>query len=65
MISTTVLVFNSRNAIQDADLIITQRLLAVPVELKERLELRLLVCVPFISTEDVVEKLGYRPGNGS
>lgn len=53
-----------KNTVQDTNLVITQRFLAMPMKLKERLQLCLFVRVPFVRSKDVIEKLCYGPGNG-
>ena len=53
-----------QNAIQNGDLVVPQRLLALPVELQERLEFCLLVGVGLVCAKDVIKQFGYRPRDG-
>jgi hypothetical protein len=55
-----VLVVQLEHAVQDADLVVTQRFLALTVELQERLELRLLVRRRLAGAEHAVEQLCNR-----
>ena len=55
-----MLVVELEDAVEDADLVVAQRLLAVAVELQERLELGFLVRVLVVRAEDVVEEFCNR-----
>ncbi len=52
-------------AVEDADLVITQGLLALAMEGKEGLELGFLVGVSFVSAKDIIKELGDGPCDGS
>lgn len=52
-----------QDAVEDADFIIAEGLLAGAMELEERLELGLLVRVRLVRAENMVQKLGNGPGN--
>ena len=60
-----LLVVELKNTVEDTDLVITQRLLALAVEGKEGLQFGLLVGVGFVVAEDVVKQLGDGPRNRS
>ena len=60
-----LLVVELKNTVEDTDLVVTQRLLALAVEGEEGLQFGFLVGVGFVVAEDVVKQLGDGPRNRS
>ena len=60
-----LLVVELKNTVEDTDLVITQRLLALAVEGEEGLQFGFLVGGCFVVAEDVVKQLGDGPRNRS